>query len=158
LKDQVIGVIGLGRIGGPLSKAFKRAHFGVVEYDRLREIGSLPRVVAYADLIFVCVSTPVERGAGRLDFVREILTRVEKLHFTGVIVLKSRLAPEEVAEFERDFPLLNLVFSPVTEGTNVLCGTRTAVRLVEHALLKLEPGNPIQSFTYLPRGKKVGAS
>lgn len=153
MKSDVIGVIGLGRVGSPLEVSFRKARYGVVVYDRVREIGELARVVAYSDIIFVCVSTPMVRGKKTLTYVREVLFRCDAMKFSGVIVLKSRITPTELVALEKEFPSLNIVFAPVTTGKHVLCGPRKFVQLVRPILLDAFPEYVIEEFSYLPIGE-----
>lgn len=76
-----IGIIGVGHVGGTMSKLFKDAYL----YDKYKEIGSQEEINS-CDISFICVPTPIGQF-GKCDtrIVEEVLGWVK----TPIIVIRS---------------------------------------------------------------------
>jgi UDPglucose 6-dehydrogenase len=105
-----IGVIGLGSVGGAL-KAVMSNFFEVIGYDVIGHYDWGP--VLDCDAVFVCVQTP-QGPDGRLDcsHVKDVLIRLSKDRYPGIVVIKSTLRVGFMDYAVRSFPTLKFVYSP----------------------------------------------
>lgn len=111
--DISIGVVGLGFVGDALKNGFE--HFGVNDisiYDPKIK-GSTIDDVIQADIVFVCVPTPMRKG-GAIDdtIVGSVLSQLNEKEYNGVIVIKSTLLPTSVREFRRFYSSLRITTNP----------------------------------------------
>jgi len=61
-----IGVIGMGFVGGTTAKVFSKAH-EILAYDKYKTEYQDPNVLKDAEVIFVCVPTPM-KSSGEIDY------------------------------------------------------------------------------------------
>ena len=82
MKDTTIGVIGQGFVGNAIYQGFKD-YYSVLTYDKFIEDKSnstLEEVVKGADVIFVCVPTPMtDIGSCFVGIVEEVLQDVNNI-------------------------------------------------------------------------------
>jgi nucleotide sugar dehydrogenase len=108
-----IGVIGLGMVGGTVSRAFSEAGVGVCGYDRYLDIGT-PELLAECHLVFMCVPTP-SRADGGLDLgeIWSAVHEIEPLLRPGSIVaVKSTVPPGTIDRLTAAFPRIEFVALP----------------------------------------------
>jgi len=110
MADQAkIGVIGVGMVGGAVSRYFKLRGSKVFLYDKFKKLGS-PEEVNQAEIIFICVPTPFKKRTGfDLAAVNDAFKIV-----TGkkTIVLKSTVWPGTTQEFQKKYPQHKILFNP----------------------------------------------
>lgn len=158
MKDQHIGIIGCGVVGTAVASAFKRAHFLVTEYDKYKQIGTLPNVVALADMIFVCVPTPTDdHGTQDRSSLHEVLARLDELKYCGPVIVKCTVVPGTMDSLQETYTKLNLIHNPefLTEKNAerdfleqvcvLISGRGTARHMVVHAYIKCLPGASIHA-------------
>jgi UDPglucose 6-dehydrogenase len=119
-----IGVIGLGVVGNPLYHTLKYYHNDVIGYDKYKDSDTWNDILE-CEVIFV--SVPTDKGeSGRLDMtiVEEVLRRLEKHKFEGLIVLKSTLRLGYISNTVERFKNLRIaVFPEWLYANNALPGT-----------------------------------
>lgn len=116
----VIGVIGQGFVGGAMKAYFERK-LKVVAFDKYKsEFGTLEDVVKQADVIFVCVPTPM-RPTGEcytgiveacIQDVKVTAKLVGRPLDSFVIVVKSTVYPGFTVNMWDKHPDLRICFSP----------------------------------------------
>jgi UDPglucose 6-dehydrogenase len=88
-----IGIVGVGFVGGAMSRSFSDKKIVHVSYDKYKEIGSI-NDVAKTDIAFLCLPTPFveDRGYDKSGLY-EVCDNLERLNFSGTVVLKSTVEP-----------------------------------------------------------------
>ncbi|MBA3553012.1 MAG: UDP-glucose/GDP-mannose dehydrogenase family protein [Actinobacteria bacterium] len=109
-----IGVVGLGVVGGTVTRAFEEAGQPVRGYDAYQGTGA-PEDMAGCEVVFLCVPTPNGRdGAYRLDEVWSALRCLDPYLNAGtIVVVKSTVPPGTNDRLAAAFP--HLVFASVPE-------------------------------------------
>jgi UDP-N-acetyl-D-glucosamine dehydrogenase len=164
-----VAVIGQGYVGLSLACAAADAGFSVVGVDtdgeRIDALGrgeaTVPGVreaavetatasgrltfttdvgcVAEADLVFVCVNTPVREGVPDLSFIRDAATGVAgHLRQGTLVVLESTTYPGTTEDFVR----------PLLEATGLRAGKDF---LLAYSPERIDPGNEEFGFRDIPR-------
>lgn len=110
--DQ-IGVVGLGMVGGAVSKAFSNARLRVLGYDRYLGIGN-PERLAGCRVVFLCVPTPASPDGGfDLGEVWAAVREIEPVLSEGSIVaVKSTVPPGTVDRLADAFPRIEFADLP----------------------------------------------
>lgn len=122
LADATVGVIGHGYVGQAVD-AFFRGKSRVLVYDKAKpELNTLRDVVEQAEVIFVCVPTPMKNdGSCYTGIVESVLTdlvtaakEIGRRLDTFVVVIKSTLPPGFMEEMQNRNDLfgMRLLFSP----------------------------------------------
>jgi UDPglucose 6-dehydrogenase len=153
-----VGVIGCGVVGSAVADCFG-AHFGIIRYDKFKEVGTLAAVVAYADMVFVCVPTETVEGMQNLEPLQDVLTRLTALKFRGPVVVKCTVVPGTMDRMQAAFPDLILVHNPeflteanarkdfVNQNVVLISGEVHASDLVKVAYRKALPRATIQWYS-----------
>ena len=99
-----VGIVGGGFVGGAMYENFKGV-FDVHVWDTnesKRTIKTLNSFVDWADIIFVCVPTPMkENGECDTSIVKDVVAKIANLDRRKYVVIKSTVTPgttEELAE------------------------------------------------------------
>ena len=116
-----IGIVGLGFVGDALRHGFKTLGVSdIALYDPYKIPGSKITDVTKTDILFVCVPTPMKNG-GDIDTkaLDDVLVRLRKIAYKGVVVIKSTVRPDVVTKLSLVYFKLNLVTNPefLTERT-----------------------------------------
>ena len=116
-----IGIVGLGFVGDALRHGFKTLGVSdIALYDPYKIPGSKITDVTKTDILFVCVPTPMKNG-GDIDTkaLDDVLVRLRKIAYKGVVVIKSTVRPDVVTKVTLVYFKLNLVTNPefLTERT-----------------------------------------
>ena len=98
-----IGIMGVGMVGGAMSKWFKDA----ILYDPPKKLGS-DKEINEADVIFVCVPTPYDNGFDLSYVKKAILT----LSSPKIVVIKSTVTPGTTEKLQDTFPQHRFLFNP----------------------------------------------
>lgn len=119
-KKACVGVIGQGFVGGAMRQYFEHHKMRVIAYDKYKtQFGPLSQVIKEADVVFVCVPTPMrETGECYTGIVQDVLADViAQAQEVGrpldsfVVCLKSTVPPGFTDKM-RELYKLRLVFSP----------------------------------------------
>jgi UDPglucose 6-dehydrogenase len=109
MKGQKIGIIGVGMVGGAVSRYFKSAGISPYLYDKYNKIGS-PAEINKADIIFICVPTPFDKKKGfDLSAVDGAFSIIKG---SKIIVSKSTVWPGTTAKMQKKYPQHKIVFNP----------------------------------------------
>ena len=129
LENATIGIIGQGFVGGAMREFFNK-HVQTLTYDKFRSDlctrkdgtpdQALDHVVEGAEVIFVCVPTPMRKDGscytgiveGVLDDIEASAKRVGRPTDTFVVCMKSTVWPGFTEEQMVRKPGMRMVFSP----------------------------------------------
>lgn len=113
---ETVGVIGLGFVGTAVVKGFETIK-DVVTYDIQKECTetSISDVVRKAQIIFVCVPTPMNSdGTCNISIVESVLEEIANTDVSHrpVCVLKSTVTPGTTYKLSEMYPNINVIFNP----------------------------------------------
>lgn len=117
VKKYKFGVIGYGFLGTALVHGFG-LHADIKIHDKFKDYDSLEDVVSHADVIWMCLPTPMsmETGAIDLSILEENLEKINKISSNSernkVVVIKSTVVPGTTRLFKKKFPNLLFVMNP----------------------------------------------
>jgi UDPglucose 6-dehydrogenase len=108
-----IGVVGLGMVGGAVSRAFQKAGTPVDGYDRYLGVGA-PERLAGCRVVFLCVPTPNRpNGSFDLSEVWSAVREIEPVLPEGcVVAVKSTVAPGTIDRLASSFPRIEFAAVP----------------------------------------------
>jgi UDPglucose 6-dehydrogenase len=114
-----IGVIGNGFVGSAIVAGFLLHVDEILVYDTDKSLctHTLKETINGADVIFVCVPTPMltETG-GRIDLkiMDSVFEAIDKLNKrkNNIFVIKSTVVPGTTEKYQKLYPNLRIVFSP----------------------------------------------
>ena len=110
---QRVGIIGYGFVGRGAAAAMESVAEVAWHDPALAGSRTLADLVRWADVLFVCVPTPMARsGAADLGTVREVAGLLADLGVDVPVLLKSTVPPGTTADLVRRWPSLRLVFNP----------------------------------------------
>lgn len=121
IDNATIGVIGHGYVGQAMEHFFKRSPCTIIVNDNAKPNSSLlVEVVDEAEVIFVCVPTPMRKdGSCHTAIVENVLkdicdeaNELERSLEDFVVVVKSTVYPGFIDDMKVKFPGLRVVFSP----------------------------------------------
>lgn len=88
-----IGIIGLGIVGGAVHNAFK-AKMPCVIYDPPKGYNDF-KLILKSNVVFCCVPTLTkENGFQDLSILTEILSKLKRMRYEGIVVIKSTIVPD----------------------------------------------------------------
>ena len=105
-----VGIIGNGFVGEAQTFAFSPTHeVKVYDIDPLKSTHTLDEV-HNCDFVFVCVPSPMNPdGSQNLSYIREVFKEADA---GPIYIIKSTVIPGTTRVLEKDYPHLNIVFSP----------------------------------------------
>lgn len=105
-----IAVMGVGWVGGALSRYFEDAGLSPMRYDPPKGLGTKDDLAA-AEIVFICVPTPyLQNGVGfDLSFVE---SAVEALPPGKTVVIKSTVLPGTTEALQSKYPQHRFLFNP----------------------------------------------
>lgn len=110
-----IGIVGQGFVGNAIYQKFSE-FYKVFTYDidEYKCNSSLEKVVTKADVIFICLPTPMNKnGSCNVDIAETILDKINNIALSKkIIVIKSTIEPGSTKRFNEKFDNLNIVFNP----------------------------------------------
>jgi len=136
MKKTTIGVIGQGFVGNAIYQGFKD-YYDMLTYDKYLEDKSnstTENIVKNADIIFVCVPTPMtDLGSCYVGIVEEVLEELNNICETlnerregdyikdKICIIKSTVIPGTTKRMNEKFSNLNVIFNPefLTEANAV---------------------------------------
>ncbi|GIW65718.1 MAG: hypothetical protein KatS3mg094_237 [Candidatus Parcubacteria bacterium] len=109
MKQQKIGIIGLGIVGQTLFDWLKKEKFEVYGYDKFKNIGSLEEVNK-AKIIFLCLPTPYSPKTGYdLSALEE---NIKYFKTPKVFIVKSTLLPGTIEYFQKKYKIHQFLHNP----------------------------------------------
>ena len=118
-----IGIIGQGFVGNAIYQKFKN-YYDVKTFDIKAQIHCNSNEQASLDneVVFICLPTPMNKnGTCHTDIVEAAVKRCFEFGKAKIVVIKSTVPPGTVAEWNKKFPSLSIVFNPefLTEANAV---------------------------------------
>ena len=116
MKKLKIGIIGVGMVGGALTRYFESIGRKVFVYDKYNGAGSTEKV-NQADIIFICVPTPYDKKKGfDLSAVEEAFKIIKG---RKIVVIKSTVLPGTTEKLQKKYPQHKILINPefLTEQT-----------------------------------------
>ena len=109
---QVIGVMGRGFVGNAVAKWFTTKQYTVKSYDKFKKYDSFGDVVE-SDFIFLCLPTLYSTELRGYDYsaLHEVLQKLDKLEYKGLVVVKSTTQPKTVINLQHLYNL-EIVHNP----------------------------------------------
>ena len=136
--NEPVGVVGLGMVGGTVSRAFDKAGISVRAYDRYLDIGT-PERLSDCRVVFLCVPTPnFSDGALDLSEIWSASREIEPALQQGCIVaVKSTVPPGTIDRLASAMPRIEFASLPeflvatkpdetFTHPERVVIGTRSS--------------------------------
>lgn len=107
---MTISVIGLGKLGLPILKVFKKYGYKIIGIDKVKKKGFTTSFRNLGDISFVIVPTPsLENNKFTSEYVEEVLKKIKRKH---LVVIVSTLMPGETDRLQKKFKHLTLVYNP----------------------------------------------
>lgn len=157
-KNQPISIVGVGMVGGALKRYFEEMRgyergVNLFLYDTDSRKG-YDDDVGHADIIFIAVPTPRTAGGGA--GLTAVVSALENIHGSKVVVLKSTIPPGTTEMLQKQFNRHELLFNPefLTEANvwenmihpdRQLVGWTRVSREVAGEVLALLPEAPLAS-------------
>ena len=117
MKKYKVGVIGNGFVGEAQAFAFSpTTDLRVYDLDPLKATHTLEEVNE-CDYVFVCVPTPMDMGGKQdLSYIERVFEDAKE---GPIYIIKSTVLPGTTEMLQRQYPHLNIIFSPefLTERT-----------------------------------------
>lgn len=112
---RTIGVIGYGIVGQAVAHVFSPFADEITIYDKYKDHDSLEETARGAEYVFICVPTPFDYSAHKIDLqiLDEVMEEVAPLA-TGetICVIKSTVVPGTTDAYRERYPALNLAMVP----------------------------------------------
>ena len=120
MKKFNVGIIGFGFVGESQAFSFSpTSNIKIFDIDPLKSLNTLDDVLD-SDFIFICVPTPMNKdGSQNKTYINDVFKKSKK---GPIYILKSTVLPGTTKELQKDFPDLDIIFSPefLTERTSKL--------------------------------------
>jgi nucleotide sugar dehydrogenase len=116
-----LGIVGRGFVGGAVSHGFNTKYVEQYIVDpRFSDLKLKDLVNKDPHVIFICLPTPSRLtdsikgpiGSVDSDLIDATLNSLSSMDYTGIIVIKSTVAPTVLQSFRDDFTKLNIVYNP----------------------------------------------
>ncbi len=108
--QKVIAVVGIGWVGGALSRYFEGAGLKPRLIDPPKGLGT-DRDLREADFFFICVPTPYDAAKGGFD-LSYVEASVARIPEGKTVIIKSTVLPGTTESLQRRFPGHRLLFNP----------------------------------------------
>lgn len=129
ISKATVGIIGSGFVGQAVEAFFRDSPCKLVIYDKNKKLDTLEDVVKKAELIFVCVPTPMRKDGSCytgivesvIKDVRDMAKKVERNLDSFVLVHKSTVSPGFTEEMHNKFFGMRILYSPefLTEKNSI---------------------------------------
>lgn len=109
-----VGIIGLGYVGKAVEAVFSKKN-RVFSYDINNNCSesSLKSVVNKAEIIFVCVPTPMLKdGSCHTGILSEVINDINILGFNKDVLIKSTIPPKTSETLQHKNKKINIIFNP----------------------------------------------
>ena len=114
---MTIGIIGMGYVGTALKESFKSYH-EIETYDlddSLSSCDSINTLISKAQIIFLCVPTPMNKnGSCDLSIVEGIIAEIDSCinnESNKIIVIKSTVPPGATEKLNNAYHKFNIISS-----------------------------------------------
>jgi UDPglucose 6-dehydrogenase len=115
-----IGVCGLGFVGNAIYQFFNQRNPEICAYDKYKYAATLNNTdnsllaLLDSDILFICLPTPYSTALKAYDLseIESTLAVLNAAAYTGVILLKSTIQPEDCSKFNNTYAQLYLVHNP----------------------------------------------
>ena len=109
-----MGVVGSGFVGGSVIHGFNTKTVDMWVVDPVKTPTTMTEMVdADVSIVFVCVPTPKsESGAVDGSIIRSVLEELETLKYSGIVVIKSTVTPDNLLNFKNTFQDLRIIYNP----------------------------------------------
>lgn len=112
-----VGVVGLGYVGTAIQYAHRALHEEVLTYDidesKHPNCETLLELVNKADLIYVCVPTPMKvNGECDIGIVEQVVSDIAQSNTRKIIVIKSTVVPGTTERLQIHYPIHDIFFCP----------------------------------------------
>jgi nucleotide sugar dehydrogenase len=109
------GIIGLGFVGGAISKSFQEKNVKIVGYDKYKNggIGNFTDTLK-CNMIYLCLPTLFQPEINQYDksAIHEVLQKLQENNYKGLIILKSTVEPETTQKLSEQYSSLKLIHNP----------------------------------------------
>jgi len=109
-----IGIVGLGYVGNAVREGFSDK-YDIFSYD-INGNGTekdLESVVRKADIIFVCVPTPMKKnGSCHIDILSNVVNDINNFNIYKDVVIKSTIPPKTSDFLQSKNSNINIIFNP----------------------------------------------
>lgn len=142
-----IGIIGNGFVGSAIMHGFILHVDNIMIYDKdpKRSTHSMKDLASDADVIFVCVPTPMfESGECDLSIVESVTEELSQYSSINkkVIVIKSTVVPGTAEDLANKYPEMNFVFNP-----EFLTERKARLDFINTSRIVLGSNNPLANNT-----------
>ena len=154
---MTIGIIGMGYVGTALKESFKSYH-KIETYDldcSLSSCDSINTLISKAQIIFLCVPTPMNKnGSCDLSVIEGIITEISSCienKTEKIIIIKSTIPPGATEKLNNVYHKFNIIFNPefLTEvnfiedfknqNRIILGGLKTVTAKIKQIYIKIFP-------------------
>lgn len=110
-----VGIVGMGFVGGTTAKVLQIIH-EIIPYDRYKKPYTDPSPLKNAEVVFICVPTPMRPG-GEMDYsaihhsMQTLQTVTEQLAERPLVVVRSTAVSGTTDALERQYPF-HVAFNP----------------------------------------------
>ncbi|KKR49081.1 MAG: UDP-glucose/GDP-mannose dehydrogenase dimerization [Candidatus Magasanikbacteria bacterium GW2011_GWC2_40_17] len=118
MNQEKIGIVGVGMVGGSLSRYFQEIKkIDPILFDPPKGFNDVEKL-NQADIVFICVPTPYNEVSCSFDN-KHLDEAFEVLQGQKIVVIKSTVLPGTTAEYQKKFPQHKILFNPefLTEVT-----------------------------------------
>ena len=111
--SRSVFIIGMGFVGNALYSSFDKKKLDVGVYDKYKNQGELIDCLAYK-CVFLCLPTVYLETEKKYDLqpIHETCKWLEKMEYTGLVVIKSTVTPTTTSQLYEHYPTLCLVHNP----------------------------------------------
>lgn len=125
IRIENVGIIGQGFVGNAVKEGLKDC-FNIITFDKIQNKSteaSLDDLVSKADVVFLCVPTPMKKtGECDLSIITNILEHINLInHKNTYIIIKSTIPPGTTQKLQNIYTNIKLIFNPefLTEANSV---------------------------------------
>lgn len=110
-----IGIVGFGFVGGTTGKVLEQVH-EIIPYDKYKQPYTNPEKLSEAEVIFICVPTPME-PSGKINYlpIYDSIKTIQEVTINSptkpLIVIRSTAVSGTTEKLEQEYPF-NFVFNP----------------------------------------------
>lgn len=108
-----IGIFGHGFLGEAMIHGFA-LHSDIKVYDKFKPSESLEDVVNHADIIFLCLPTPMIKSSNQYDYsiLEENIRAINDMSVGKIVVIRSTVVPGTTRRFAEQFANVRMVANP----------------------------------------------
>lgn len=117
VKKYKFGIVGYGFLGSAITHGFG-LHADIKVHDKFKDFDTLEDVVDHAEIIWICLPTPMNMQTGEMDLgiIEENVSKVHDMvdgeHPRKTIVIKSTVVPGTTRHLASKYPKLDFVMNP----------------------------------------------